>query len=208
MARFFFSFIVALATAAAFAAATSSVSAQPAVSTSSAAAAAPPKEPDIPELREGMNLLQQGKVADAVKKFHEAYMKNPKLPNEYVMLYRIFAQTNQGNAAKQSLDRAAFEYPSDPEPWVIFGEMALNEGRLAESQLEFAKASQSLEKYTNADRKPMLQQQALSGMAAVSERREQWKQAQNLLEELLKSSPKDVVALHAPCPSEVPAIPE
>ena len=194
MARYFFSFTVALATAAIVVVASSSVSAQPAVSTTGVTTPAP-KEPDIPELKEGITLLSQGKIADAVKKFHEASLRNPKLPNEYVMLYRIFAQANQGNAAKQSLDKAAFEYPSDPEPWVIFGEMALNEGRLAESQLEFAKASQSLEKYNNADRKPMLQQQALSGMAAVAERREQWKQAQQLLEELLKMSPKDVVAL-------------
>jgi tetratricopeptide (TPR) repeat protein len=196
MARYFFSFSVALATVAAVVGLSSSVSAQPTVSTSGAAAPAA-KEADNPEVKEGLTLLSKGLLADAIKKLHEAYLKNPKLPNEYVMLYQVFRQMNppQANAARAMLDRAAFEYPNDPLPWEIFGEMALSEGRLAESQLDFAKANQLLEKYNNADLKPIIQQQALSGMAAIAERREKWNEAQQRLEQLLKLNPNDVVAL-------------
>jgi tetratricopeptide (TPR) repeat protein len=195
MARYFFLFTVALATAAALVGTSSTVSAQPAVATSGASAAPTPKEPDYPELRDAMSLLGQGKMDAAVEKLRDAARKYPKLPSEYVMLYRVFAQANQGNAARQALEKAAVESPSDPEPWVIFAEMALNDGRLAESELDFAKANQLLEKYMNPDRKQIIQQQSLSGMAAVAERRQQWKQAQQRLEDFLKASPEDVVAL-------------
>jgi tetratricopeptide (TPR) repeat protein len=197
MPRYFFSITVALATAAALLSASSRVSAQPSVSTSSNPPIAAPKtdQENIPELQTALTALSKGDMPSALNTLKDAARKHPKLPSEYVMLYRIFGQANQGNAAKQALDRAAFEYPSDPEPWVIFAEMALNEGRLAESQLDFAKANQLLEKYSNVDRKPIIQQQALSGMAAVAERREQWKEAQARLEDFLKASPNDVVAL-------------
>ena len=39
------------------------------------------------------------------------------------------------------------ENPSDPEPWVILGSIALNDNRMAESEIDFAKANQLLEKY-------------------------------------------------------------
>jgi tetratricopeptide (TPR) repeat protein len=195
MARYLFSFMVALATAAAVVGASSYLSAQPAVSTTSSAAVPTPNQPDYPELREAMALLNQRDITGAKKKLIEAAQKYPKLPSADVMLYRVFAQNNQGNAARAMLELAATETRSDPEPWVIFAEIALNDGRLAEAELDFAKANQLLANYTNVDRKPIIQQQALSGMASVAERREQWAQAQQRLEEFLKESPNDIVAL-------------
>jgi tetratricopeptide (TPR) repeat protein len=195
MARFFLSLLAALATAAAILGASSSASAQPALSSSSSAPAAAPK-PDFPEVQKALDLLtQQRDLAGCKRMLHDAALKYSKLPNEDVMLYQLFAQMNQANAARQALYDGIYEHPSDPEPWVILANIALNENRLPEAEIDFAKANQLLEKYDNKDRKPIIQQQALSGMAAVAERRGQWQQAETRLDEILKASPKDIVAL-------------
>ena len=93
---------------------------------------------------------------------------------------------NQVNLAKAWLDQAFLQTPSDPEPWVIIGEFALQEKRLPEAEIDFAKADQLLKTYTNEAHKPMIQQAAFSGMVSVAESRQRWAQAQQRLEDFLK----------------------
>jgi tetratricopeptide (TPR) repeat protein len=189
------SFTIALAIAAAVFGASTSVLAQPAVTTPSSTASTAPKTPEYPELLKAQQLLNERNLPEAIKELHNAALKYPKLPSEWVMLYDVLARNNQPNAARQFLERAIIETPSDPEPWVIFGNLALQDNRLAESEIDFAKANQLLETYKNVDRKGVIQQQALSGMAAVSERRERWADAQARLEKFLETAPDDYIAL-------------
>ena len=60
--------------------------------------------------------------------------------------------------------------------------------------MDFDKAKQLLATYTNADRKGAMEQQMLSGIAQVAEVREDWKEAEARLRDLLKLAPEDLVA--------------
>ncbi len=194
MLRTFPFLTVALAIAAAAVGASSPALAQPSVSTSSAPAAAP-KQQEIPELREALTLLNQGQFEKSLEKLGDVSRQHPEFPSRFVLMYGILAQNNQANAARAMLDRAAVETPSDPEPWVIFGNMALQDSRLAESELDFAKAISLLANYKNTERKGAIEQQSLSGMVAISERRERWADAEARLDKFLAAEPKDLMAL-------------
>ena len=102
---------------------------------------------------------------------------------------------NQPNLARLQLDEAVQSNPSDPEPYVILGEIAVQDRRLSEATIDFDKARQLLATYDrNAMRKASLEHRTLSGIAWVAETRENWKQAEQDLRELLKLMPDDVVA--------------
>ena len=84
--------------------------------------------------------------------------------------------------------------PSDPEPYVILGNIALQERRVAEATMDFDKAKQMLATYTNDERKGAMEQQTMSGIAQVAEADEDWKEAEARLRDLLKLAPEDLVA--------------
>jgi tetratricopeptide (TPR) repeat protein len=195
MARSSFSFLFVLAAAAVilFGVGAPPVGAQP-VSATAPQTTTTPRE--YPEVKKGLEYL--GKTPPDVKAclqaFKEAGRLYPELPTEHVMLFNFLARSNQPNAAKFQLEEAVKSSPSDPEPYVILGNLALNERRVAEAILDFEKAQTLLATYANAKRKEIIQTQALSGVAQVSEVHEDWKEAEARLKALLHVAPKDLLA--------------
>jgi tetratricopeptide (TPR) repeat protein len=160
--------------------------------------ATPAKNPasdEIPELNKALQLLQQGKLEEATKVLHAAAQAHPQLPSEYVMLFRIFSQTNQSNAARSCLEKAVVKMPSDPEPWLILGEVAIEDKRLSEAELDLEKAKKLITGYSNEKRKQLLEQQLLKGLARIAESRDNPAEAKARLEEYLNKSPDDLDAL-------------
>ena len=80
--------------------------------------------------------------------------------------------------------------PSDPELYLILGNIALQDRRTAEAAMNFEKARQLLATYTNAARKGTLQQAMLNSLALLAEVRQDWKEAETRLRELLKVVPE------------------
>ena len=69
--------------------------------------------------------------------------------------------------------------PSDPEPYVILGNIALQERRVAEATMDFEKAKQLLAPIVHeCERKAAMEQQMMSGIAQVAEAVEDWKTAE------------------------------
>ena len=133
-------------------------------------------------------------MAGALKILEGVSRKNAELPSGHVLMYQILAQLNQPNVARFELERAIHEAPSDPEPYVILGNIALQDRRVAEATMDFDKAKQLLASYTNAKRKAAMEQQTLSGIAQVAEAGENWKDAEVRLRDLLKIAPDDLLA--------------
>jgi tetratricopeptide (TPR) repeat protein len=150
---------------------------------------------NVPELKKALQFLRQSDLEGAMKELHVAAQAHPELPSEYVMLYRIFAQANQSNAARTCLEKAVVKMPSDPEPWIMLGEVALQEQRLSEAELDFEKAKQLLTGYSNEKGKQLIEQQMLNGLAHIAEGRGNPAEAKSQLEEYLKKSPDDLDAL-------------
>ena len=196
MARSFLSFTFALASATLIllGAGATPASAQP---STPAAPSAAPRPRQYPEAQEALNLLfGKRDYQGAIKKLEDAARRYPELPSAHVLMYQILSnpQVNQQNAALNELEVAVQQTPSDPEPYVLLGNIALQARRVAEATMDFDKAEQLLASYTNTERKGAMQQQTMSGKALLVESRGDWKAAETLLRDLLKLAPKDLVA--------------
>jgi predicted Zn-dependent protease len=146
-----------------------------------------------PELQEALQNLGTREPGWVLAKLKSASLKYAELPSEYVILYRILDRADEAKAARDCLEWAIAETPSDPEPWLICGCIALGDNRLGEAELDLTKARQLLVDYTNVDRKRIVEPCVLNALAAIAERHQKWHQAEARLEEYLKKSPDDMV---------------
>ncbi len=193
MSRSFLFLTVGLVTAAAVLAG-SCVYAQSAGAGAGPAMSAPAKSPETAKMEEAIKHLSQGDRDGCVKLLEDIEKSNPKFPSPYMILYQFMGRAGRINDAKSWLEEGAYKRRTDPEPWIVLGVVALSENRMAEADLDFAKANSLLEQYKNVERKSLLQQQLLLNMASAAERRANWPLAQQRLEEYLKSVPDDVQA--------------
>ncbi len=92
------------------------------------------------------------------------------------------------------LKQGANKTRSDPEPWILLGDIALNENRMAEAELDFAKANQLSGAIQERRPQAAAPAELLTHMASAAERRENWSLAEHCLDEYLKSVPDDVLA--------------
>jgi hypothetical protein len=130
--------------------------------------------PEVPDyLNEAMKQRCEGEMTKAIKQLGWSRRFGRSCPSEYIVLYLVFADANQSAAARAALDKAAFEYPSDPEPWVFLGEISIDENRLAEAENNFDHAKQLLAHYKNADRKPRLEKRVTKGIEEVTRARKE-----------------------------------
>ena len=143
MARSFFSFIFALATATLIllGSEVAPASAQPAIPSLPPAA---PKPKQCPEVQEAIDRFVKDRDMKAcIRALEDAARKQPELPSAHVLMYQILSQRNQFDAARLQLEEAINTNPSDPEAYVIRGNRALQERRVAEATTDFEKAKQS-----------------------------------------------------------------
>jgi tetratricopeptide (TPR) repeat protein len=146
-------------------------------------------------------------VADAVKRFNysdidaaRALLKTAKaehklLPPAELMLAKLLAAANQGQAARQELENCVKLHPEDPETYLIFGDQAFSERRFTDAALLFAQAKTSAATFTeNKKRQRNFQIRAEAGLDLTAEAREQWDDAKAHLEAWLVIDPKSASA--------------
>jgi tetratricopeptide (TPR) repeat protein len=171
-------------------------------------ALAQPSAPNLPppasgprqgnELNEALQVLQArgipAGIPEAVARLEVATRKNPELPSSHVLMYHLLA-SQFPDLARLQLDAAAKADPTNPEPYVILGDLALKDRRLPEAKILFNTASELLSKYkTTENRKRVLEHQTLSEIALLAEVGEDWKEAERVLRNLLKIKPDDLTA--------------
>jgi tetratricopeptide (TPR) repeat protein len=126
----------------------------------------------------------------ALKLLEHAAQGNPELPAARVVMYQILVQLKEPAAARRQLEEAVKLDPSDPDPYVILGGLALQEQRVSEAELDFDKARQ-LAVYASDARKAATEPQLLSGLAGVAEAHDDWAAAAARLQDLLRLGPQD-----------------
>jgi tetratricopeptide (TPR) repeat protein len=164
-------------------------------------APSPPKAETVPskampDLEEAAKKFSARDWDGALTLLEAACKKNTDLPPPRVLMFDWFRQSQQGFMARMALERAVMSDPKDPEAYVIFGNIALQERRITDAQLLFLKAKELIGPFDKSlKRKNILEPQTISGLANVEEAREQWPEAQAQLETLLKLNPKDAMAM-------------
>ena len=88
------------------------------------------------------------------------------------------------------------EAPTDPEAYMLMGDLALSEHRITEAQLLYQKASDLMGEFNkSAKRKLILQLRIDRGLAETALGRKDWAGAQKYLEAWLKLAPKSTTAI-------------
>ena len=134
--------------------------------------------------------------AEAFEKLEETVKNNQDLPPANIIMAQFYAQANNPNGVRGSLERAIIDSPDDPQAYLVLGDIAVRERRLAEARLLFEKAEGLLAGWKgSAKRKGAMMPQLYGGLASAAEGRGDWEAAQKQLDAWLKLDPKSAVAL-------------
>src|SRR5262245_38024298 len=89
-----------------------------------------PEPPPLAELQRAIEAFRQGEFEAAHEWLKKARQKQPGLAPAPVMLANMHFSEDQPVAGRSLLEQAAAEFPDDPEPPLIFGDLAWRERRL------------------------------------------------------------------------------
>ena len=156
----------------------------------------PEAEKPPQELTDAAALFNKRNFRGAYEKLVEAVKKNPNLPPANIIMAQFYAQSNNPNGVRGSLERAVIDTPEDPQAYLVLGDIALRERRFAEGRLLFEKAAELLESWQGSKpRKDGMMPQLYSGLAAAAEARSDWDAAQQHLLKWLELDAKSALAM-------------
>ena len=148
-----------------------------------------------PDIENAIQRFRNNDVQGARVFLEKAKAKHTKLPPPDVMLAKMQAFARNGLAMRALLEVTVVKYPGDPEAYLLLADQAFAAGRTAEASALFEKAESLNGKFEeNAKRKRNFVVRSLAGRAAVAERRRQWDQAIDLLQQWVELDPDNASA--------------
>jgi tetratricopeptide (TPR) repeat protein len=154
------------------------------------------QQPQIPEIAEAVALFRNRDVAGAYAKLQAAVKNRPELPPAELIMVQFFVSARQEDAVRGWLEKAVVAAPNDPEAYVLLGQEAMQNQRMAEATLLFDKAKTLLASFKGNDkRKADLAAATESQLARLAMGRQDWATAQTHLQDLLKLQPDSAAAL-------------
>ena len=152
--------------------------------------------PQYKGLEDAVTQFLNRDFAGAKQALDEIALSNPELPPAGVLLGKMFVASKNSVAARDAIEKAIVDAPSDPEAFVIFADTAVQQRRWTDAELLYEKAVVLVENYdANPKRKKNLSIRSINGMAAVAEVRKQWKTAEERLRELTELDAENINAL-------------
>jgi tetratricopeptide (TPR) repeat protein len=147
------------------------------------------------QLGKAITAFQQHDLPATLQWLEEARKEHPDLAPAEIMLANMFFSEGQPDKGREVLEQAAVKHPADPEPHLIFGDLAWRQKRLSDAQVQYERGAQLTKKFTgSSNRKHQLKIRALVGLANVAEARQQFSAAQKLYSALVKLEPKHAQA--------------
>lgn len=150
-------------------------------------------EGHVRELDAAIKAFRRGKIEICRELLDAAREKVPGLPPTDLMLSRLYISHDKPAAGRALLEKVAVEHKGHPEVYLLFGNVALDEGRLTDALLHFERSLQvSIPARWTRDQRRALLRASYDGQAKVAERREDWFVAQVALKQLVnKVEPND-----------------
>lgn len=147
--------------------------------------------------------FQQGKAGDAESKLKAARAEDKSLSQPSVYLARLCFAVNDPQLVKVGrafLDRAENEDPKAPEPYMMLGNLALLEGRLADANLCFQRAAElvknDMELKWSEKQKNTFLKNVYGGLVSVNEQRGNWENGLTQIDLWIALSKDDPVATY------------
>lgn len=148
-------------------------------------AAAPP-----PLVAKAIAAFQQQDFQGALRWLEQAHQQHPELAPAEILLANMYFSEEQPSKGREVLERAVVQYPQDPEPHLIFGDLAWRERRLSDAQVQYERGGHLTSSFDGPpERKQQLKIRALTGLANVAEARGQFEDARKWIRALLTVEP-------------------
>lgn len=145
----------------------------------------------IAELARAEEQFEKGEQDLALKTLQEAVKRFPELPPARFMLAMHFLNANQISQGRIWLEHAAAEAPNHADVHVVFGELALAEGRISDAKLQFQHAEAvATQAAWPPERIRAVRRSCQAGLATVAEARQDWDSARKHLGAWLELEPK------------------
>lgn len=152
---------------------------------------------------DAITAFRAGNADVARSKFEEARKIDSSLSPAAVYLARLCFAVNDQNLVKvgrQFLDQAVDKDPASPEAYMIFGNLALLEGRLADAELHFSRAAElaslpSAPAWTEKQKETFLKN-VYGGRVSICEQRQNWSRGLSEVDAWLALDEKDPAALY------------
>lgn len=139
--------------------------------------------------------LRSGDVGQALRHLREACEQDPQLAPAEISLANLYKAEGDFVNARATLEQAAARYPEDPEPHLMFGDLAWSERRLSDCDVQYERGRSLAEKLgTGNPRKQKLEVWGLAGSGSVAAARRNYELAQGHFEALLKIDPSHAQA--------------
>jgi tetratricopeptide (TPR) repeat protein len=126
------------------------------------------------------------------KQLSEAALADAALPPAPMAFAEPAIPKDSVNLVRPALERAVKDVPDHPEVYLLFGELAVRDGRWADAELHLARARElaAADRWAGEPRRGF-ERQRLQGEARIAEARGDWKAARAALEDGLKLDPND-----------------
>ena len=138
----------------------------------------------IPSIDEAIEEFRQGRNARALELLKDAVARRRDLPPAKLMLARMMLASGQAAQGRSALEEVVAEHPNHSGAYVLFGSLALAEGRVTDASLQFERAQSLAAKEFPAPTSPQAKEvrvQCASGLASIAERRRAWGDAKGIL---------------------------
>jgi Tfp pilus assembly protein PilF len=151
--------------------------------------------PEYQDVTEAYARFEKQDLAASEAMLIAAKQKHPELAPGRVMLAQLLLSRNQLGLARRELEQQVVADPADPEAYLLFAELALQDQRVTDANLALEQARKLIDGAgANAARKAKLLSRVYAGLAAVNEARQNWPVAQTYLGEWLKLDPQNPAA--------------
>ena len=155
----------------------------------------PSKEDDAVKLtaeeeatyKRALELFNKQDFAGALAALQELYASNPAARPPRLIVARWFAELQNPQAVKLSLEQATVETPDDPEAYYSLAEFAIREGSFTAAELLTQRGDQALAKYdANPKRQKNMARTSNVVKLAYSNARKRWNDSLRAVAELIR----------------------
>ncbi len=148
----------------------------------------------IPSIDEAIDEFRQGRNGRALELLKVATTQRPDLPPAKLMLARMMLASGQDAQGRSVLEEVVAEHPNHSGAYVLFGSLALAEGRVTDAFLQFEWAQSLTAKEVPPPTSPQAKEvrvQCASGLATIAEKRRAWGDASGMLASWLALEPRN-----------------
>jgi tetratricopeptide (TPR) repeat protein len=151
-----------------------------------------PLTPEAKDLTEAAKKFSASNFDGALKILQDMVKKYPDLPPPQVYMASFFSRVQSIAGMRGALEQAVIDAPNDPEPYILMGDVAVNEHRFTEARMLYKKAEELTASFQGSKkRKEQFSPRILSGEALIEEFLGNWALAQKLLEQCAQLDSKD-----------------